>query len=52
MTLDTATNSKSFTLKDLAELLESLPPPDDQYFDNVEEISQNQPALPQSPWES
>ena len=32
-------------------LLQVTPRPDDAYFDAVEEIARNQPALPETPWE-
>lgn len=39
------------TVSDLVRLLQSAPRPDDAYLDAVEEIAQNQPALPETPWE-
>ncbi|WP_438010458.1 hypothetical protein WME89_18545 [Sorangium sp. So ce321] len=39
------------TVRDLVRLLQSAPPPDDAYLDAVEEIAQNQPMLPETPWE-
>ncbi len=40
-----------FTGDDLLTLLRSLPPVDGEFFDAVEEVSRNQPRLPESPWE-
>ena len=40
-----------FTLADLAELLNHLPPIDEDYLRTVEELSRFQPCLPASPWE-
>lgn len=39
-----------FTGADLLALLQSLPPPDDGYFDDVERAIADQPRLPESPW--
>lgn len=39
------------TVRDLVQLLETAPRPDDAYCDAVEEIAQNQPTLPETPWE-
>jgi antitoxin (DNA-binding transcriptional repressor) of toxin-antitoxin stability system len=39
------------TVRDLVRLLQITPRPDDAYFDAVEEIANNQPALPETPWE-
>ena len=40
-----------FTGADLAALLRSLPPVDDDYLNEVEELARSQPLLPESPWE-
>ena len=40
-----------FTLSDLVSLLHALPRPDDEYLEAVEQIMENQPMLPGSPWE-
>jgi antitoxin (DNA-binding transcriptional repressor) of toxin-antitoxin stability system len=40
-----------FTVADLAELLNDLPPIDEDYLHTVEELSRSQPSLPASPWE-
>ena len=40
----------AFTALELAQLLRSLPRPDDAYFTAVEEAARRQPALPKSPW--
>lgn len=39
------------TVRDLVHMLQSAPRPDDGYLDAVEEIVNNQPALPETPWE-
>jgi len=39
------------TVGDLVRLLQTAPRPDDAYLDAVEEIAQNQPTLPETPWE-
>ncbi|WP_437759362.1 hypothetical protein [Sorangium sp. So ce1389] len=39
------------TVRDLVRLLQSAPPPDAAYLDAVEEIAQNQPTVPETPWE-
>lgn len=38
------------TVRDLVRLLRAAPSPDDGYLDAVEEIANNQPALPETPW--
>ena len=38
------------TLADLVRILESVPKPDPEYWDIVEEVTRNQPKLPRSPW--
>jgi antitoxin (DNA-binding transcriptional repressor) of toxin-antitoxin stability system len=38
------------TVRDLVRLLQALPRPDDAYLDAVEEVANNQPVLPESPW--
>lgn len=40
-----------FTGPDLLTLLRSLPPVDEEFFDDVETAARNQPSLPESPWE-
>jgi len=40
-----------FTVADLAELLNHLPPIDEAYLHTVEESSRSQPFPPRSPWE-
>ncbi|WP_148313680.1 hypothetical protein [Sorangium cellulosum] len=39
------------TVRDLVRSLQGAPRPDDGYLDAVEEIAQNQPMLPETPWE-
>jgi antitoxin (DNA-binding transcriptional repressor) of toxin-antitoxin stability system len=39
------------TVRDLVRLLQAAPRPDDAYLDAVEEVVQNQPTLPETPWE-
>lgn len=39
-----------FTGADLAALLRSLPPVDEDYLNLVEELARAQPLLPESPW--
>ena len=39
------------TVRDLARLLQTAPRPDEAYLDAVEDVVQNQPTLPESPWE-
>lgn len=39
------------TVRDLVRLLQSAARPDDAYLDAVEEIANNQPTLPETPWE-
>ena len=41
-----------FTVTDLAELLSGLPPIDEDYLRTVEELTQSQPSVSKSPWES
>jgi antitoxin (DNA-binding transcriptional repressor) of toxin-antitoxin stability system len=38
------------TVADLVQLLRTVPRPDDEYFDILEDITKNQPSLPPSPW--
>jgi len=38
------------TVADLVQLLRTVPRPDDEYFDILEDITKNQPPLPPSPW--
>jgi antitoxin (DNA-binding transcriptional repressor) of toxin-antitoxin stability system len=40
-----------FTLRDLAQLLKTLPKPDAGYWDVIKDIQRKQPPLPKSPWE-
>jgi antitoxin (DNA-binding transcriptional repressor) of toxin-antitoxin stability system len=40
-----------FTLRDLTQLLKTLPKPDPGYWDVIEDIQRKQPPLPESPWE-
>lgn len=40
-----------FTGADLLTLLRSLPPVDEDFFDELEQVVRNQPLLPESPWE-
>lgn len=40
-----------FTGADLAALLRSLPPIDEEFLRTVEELTRTQPTLPESPWE-
>jgi antitoxin (DNA-binding transcriptional repressor) of toxin-antitoxin stability system len=39
------------TVSDLADLLDRLPRPDDAFWDEVEQVTRNQPPVPPSPWE-
>lgn len=39
------------TVSDLVKLLPSAPRTDDAYLDAVEEMAQNQPTLPATPWD-
>lgn len=39
------------TVRDLVRLLQSAARPDDAYLDAVEDIANNQPTLPEVPWE-
>jgi antitoxin (DNA-binding transcriptional repressor) of toxin-antitoxin stability system len=39
------------TVRDLIRLLQAAPRPDDAYLDAVEDVAQNQPTLPETPWE-
>jgi len=40
-----------FTVRDLVELLKTIPKPDQEYWDILEDINRNQPPLPEPPWE-
>jgi prevent-host-death family protein len=40
-----------FTVRDLAQLLKTIPKPDPGYWDAVEEIKRKQAPLPKFPWE-
>lgn len=40
-----------FTGTDLVTILRSLPPVDDEYLEEVEKITREQPRVPESPWE-
>jgi antitoxin (DNA-binding transcriptional repressor) of toxin-antitoxin stability system len=40
-----------FTVADLADLMKTLPPIDEDYLRTVEELSRSQPTIPASPWE-
>ncbi|MGH9466395.1 MAG: type II toxin-antitoxin system Phd/YefM family antitoxin [Terriglobales bacterium] len=40
----------SFTGKDLADLLRSLPHPDEEYLQTVENLTRRQPKVAPSPW--
>jgi antitoxin (DNA-binding transcriptional repressor) of toxin-antitoxin stability system len=39
------------TVADLVHLLRTIPKPDDEYLDILEDITKNQPSLPPSPWQ-
>jgi prevent-host-death family protein len=45
-----AASGKRFTAADFAEMIKSAPRPDDQYFEDVEEIIRNRQPLAPSPW--
>ncbi len=47
----TPITTKQFTLGDLVRLLESTPRLDDDYLNDVEHVTQNQPTLQEMPWE-
>lgn len=38
------------TVADLVQLLRSIPKPDDEYWDILEDITKHQPPFPKSPW--
>ena len=38
------------TVADLVQALRSIPKPDDEYWDILEDLTKNQPPLPSSPW--
>lgn len=38
------------TVADLVHALRSIPKPDDEYWDTLEDLTQNQQPLPPSPW--
>ncbi len=40
-----------FTLRDLVQLLKTIPKPDPGYWDDIEDLNRNQAPLPESPWE-
>ena len=40
-----------FTLRDLVQLLKTIPKPDPGYWDDIEKLNRNQAPLPESPWE-
>ena len=40
-----------FTLRDLVQLLKTIPKPDPGYWDVLEDINRKQPPPPESPWE-
>ncbi len=40
-----------FTVADLVDLLRSIPRPDDEYLDLLDELRRNQPKVAPSPWE-
>jgi antitoxin (DNA-binding transcriptional repressor) of toxin-antitoxin stability system len=44
------TRSKKFTGRDFAEMIKSVPRPDQQYFDEVEEVIKNRQPVGPSPW--
>jgi hypothetical protein len=44
-------NGKKFTAADFAEMIKSAPRPDDQYFEDVEEIIRNRQPIAPSPWQ-
>ena len=44
--------AKVSTWGDFIELLRTLPPPDDRFADDLEEVHRSQGELPPSPWES
>lgn len=40
-----------FTVRDMVELLKTVPKPDEEYWDVLENINRNQPPIPESRWE-
>jgi len=43
-------HSKVFTAADFAKMIKTAPRPDDQYFDDVEEVIKNRQPIAPSPW--
>jgi antitoxin (DNA-binding transcriptional repressor) of toxin-antitoxin stability system len=39
------------TVADLVRFLQSIPKPDDEYWETVEDLTKHQPSLPSSPWQ-
>ena len=46
-----AAKRKEFTAADFAKMIKSVPRPDDQYFDDVEEVIKNRQPVAPSPWQ-
>lgn len=40
-----------FTVRDMVELLKTVPKPDEEYWDILETMNRSQPPMPESPWE-
>jgi antitoxin (DNA-binding transcriptional repressor) of toxin-antitoxin stability system len=40
-----------FTVSDMVELLKTIPKPDAEYWDVLENINRSQPPMPKSPWD-
>lgn len=38
------------TIRDFVHLVRSAPPPDEEYFEIVEQLSRAQPGVPETPW--
>jgi antitoxin (DNA-binding transcriptional repressor) of toxin-antitoxin stability system len=46
-----AANSREFTAADFIKMMKTAPRPDDQYFDDVEEVIKNRQPVAPSPWQ-
>jgi len=45
-----ARKPKKFTARDFVKMIQTVPRPDNQYFDDVEEIIRNRQPIAPSPW--
>jgi antitoxin (DNA-binding transcriptional repressor) of toxin-antitoxin stability system len=48
--IEPSPESRHFTMRDLVELIRTLPKPDEKFADDLEWVRRNQPRMPEPPW--